>query len=54
MITGFRRDDMFVGKTYANTETHQLYKITEVNGDSIKIQHERVSTDGSLEEEYDE
>ena len=54
MITGFRRDDMFVGKTYANTETHQLYKITEVNGDSIKIQHERVSADGSLEEEYDE
>ena len=54
MITGFRRDDMFVGKTYANTEGHQLYKIIEVNGDSIKIQHERVSADGSLEEEYDE
>ena len=55
MITGFRRDDMFVGKTYANTEGHQLYKITDVIGDSIKIQHERFSPDGALrEEDYDD
>jgi DNA polymerase-3 subunit alpha len=55
MITGFRRDDMFVGKTYANTEGHQLYKITEINGDSIKLQHERFSSDGALrEDDYDD
>lgn len=37
MITGFRRDDMFVAKTYKNTPTHQIYKILNVedNGDII-------------------
>ena len=42
MITGFRRDDTFVAKTYSRTATHQLYKIEEVyeNGD-IKLTHER-------------
>ena len=42
MVTGFRRDDMFVTKTYAHTPTHQLYKITEVhdNGD-IELSHDR-------------
>ena len=42
MCTGFRRDDMFVTKTYKHTTTHQLYKITEVrdNGD-IEIIHDR-------------
>ena len=51
MVTGFRRDDMFVGKTYAATEGHQLYKITEVIGNDIKLQHERFSPAGALEEE---
>ena len=53
MVTGFRRDNQFVGKTYANTEGHQLYKITDVIGDGIKLQHERFS---GIEEdnEYDE
>ena len=51
MVTGFRRDDMFVGKTYAATEGHQLYKITEVIGSDIKLQHERFSPAGALEEE---
>ena len=55
MITGRRREDQFVGKTYANTQGHQLYKITDVIGDSIKLQHERVSPDGSfIEDDYDE
>ena len=45
MITGFRRDDQFVGKTYKNTGSHQLYKITEVNGNEIKLQHERFTTE---------
>ena len=51
MVTGFRRDDMFVGKTYAATEGHQLYKITEVIDNEIKLQHERFSPTGALEEE---
>lgn len=54
MVTGYRRDDQFIGKTYANTPTHQLYKITNVIGDEIKLQHERFSPSGALEEDYDE
>ena len=42
MITGFRRGDTFVGKTYSRTPTHQLYKITNVFIDgSINLVHER-------------
>ena len=41
MVTGFRRDDTFVAKTYAKTATHQLYKITEVSNGDIKLEHER-------------
>ena len=51
MVTGFRRDDMFVGKTYKNTGSHQLYKITEINGSDFKIQHERFSSTSAFEEE---
>lgn len=51
VVTGFRRDDQFVAKTYANTQGHQLYKITNVVGDEIQLQHERVSPQGSYEEE---
>ena len=51
MITGYRRDDMFVAKTYKSTAGHQLYKITEVNEDSIKLQHERWSSSDSIEED---
>ena len=42
MCTGFRRDDMFVTKSYKHTPTHQLYKITEIkeNGD-IELTHDR-------------
>jgi len=42
MVTGFRRDDTFVAKTYTKTATHQLYKIEEIfeNGD-MKLTHER-------------
>ena len=42
MITGFRRDDMFVAKTYKNTPTHQIYKILNVedNGD-VLLTHTR-------------
>ena len=42
MVTGFRRDDMFVAKTYKNTATHQLYKILNVksNGE-LELTHDR-------------
>ena len=51
MVTGYRRDDMFIGKTYAATEGHQLYKITEVVGNEIKLQHERFAPANSTEED---
>ena len=42
MCTGFRRDDMFITKTYKNTPTHQLYKIVEINNNGeMKLIHER-------------
>ena len=42
MVTGFRRDDMFIAKTYSKTATHQLYKITQIYADgSIDLEHER-------------
>ena len=51
MVTGFRRDDMFVGKTYKNTGSHQLYRITEVVGSEFKIQHERWTSANAIEED---
>ena len=54
MVTGFRRDDQFVGKTYKSTDSHQLYKIDEVCGDQIKIRNERwTAADAFEEEEYE-
>ena len=42
LVQGYRRDDMFVAKTYANTPGHQLYKITEINpAGELVLQHER-------------
>ena len=41
MITGYRREDSFVGKTYKSTPTHQLYRITGINGKNIILEHER-------------
>ena len=42
MITGFRRDDQMVAKTYSKTVTHQIYKILEIkdNGELI-LEHQR-------------
>ena len=54
MITGFRRDDQFVAKTYASTVGHQLYKITDIIGSDIKLQHERVVGETIEEDEYEE
>ena len=44
MITGYRREDTFVAKTYKATPTHQLYRIMNVNGKSMTLEHERIST----------
>ncbi len=50
LVQGYRRDDMFIAKTYSNTVGHQLYKITEVTEDGeLKLQHERK---GVNDEEY--
>jgi DNA polymerase-3 subunit alpha len=51
MVTGFRREGMFVGKTYKNTASHQLYKITEVKDKDIIITHDRYSAKEIIEEE---
>ena len=41
MVTGFRRDDTFVAKTYTRTSTHQLYKIESIENGNMKLTHER-------------
>ncbi len=41
MVTGFRRDDTFVAKTYTRTATHQLYKIESIENGNMKLTHER-------------
>ena len=47
MITGFRRDDTFVAKTYTHTPTHQLYRIElENNGVDLKLSHDRYGQEG--------
>jgi hypothetical protein len=49
MCTGFRREDTFVTKTYKHTPTHQLYKITNINGGDIELCHERYGAGGEDE-----
>ena len=45
MITGYRRDDQFVAKTYANTASHQIYQIELTNnGTDMVLTHERIDT----------
>ena len=50
MCTGFRREDTFVTKTYKHTPTHQLYKITNINGGDIELCHERYGAGGGEDE----
>lgn len=46
MLTGFRRGDQFVTKTYKHTATHQLYKITLTNdGRDMELEHERTDVE---------
>ena len=42
MVTGYRREDTFVTKTYKSTPTHQLYRIISVDGENITLEHERI------------
>ena len=50
MITGFRREDMFVAKTYKSTPTHQIYRITVVNnGLDMDLVHERINVEDGEE-----
>jgi DNA polymerase-3 subunit alpha len=44
MVTGYRREDTFVAKTYKSTSTHQLYRIANIDGENITLEHERVNT----------
>jgi DNA polymerase-3 subunit alpha len=42
MVTGFRREGMFVAKAYKHTPTHQLYKIQSFDDKgNIELIHER-------------
>jgi len=43
MVTGYRREDTFVAKTYKTTSTHQLYRIVNINGSNMTLEHERIS-----------
>lgn len=46
MLTGFRRGDQFVTKTYKHTPTHQLYKIElENEGRDMILTHERIDVE---------
>lgn len=54
MVTGYRRDDMFISKTYAKTIGHQLYKINSIYGDGITLQHDRYTAADVFEEEENE
>ena len=49
MITGYRREDTFVAKTYKNTPTHQLYKIVNIqeNGD-MELIHDRYGSESNI------
>ena len=53
MLTGYRREDQFVVKTYANTPTHSIYKITNVVGPDMILQYERAKGNEE-EEDYEE
>lgn len=54
VVNGFRREDTFVAKTYANTNSHQLYKILDVVDTEIKITNARYTSSSSMLEENEE
>ena len=48
MVNGFKRSGMFFCKAYRHNNSHQLYKITTINGAEIEVTNRRYG------EEYDE
>jgi len=42
MVTGYRKGDDFVGKTYTKTPTHELYKMELLGNGNIQLDYERV------------
>jgi len=52
MVMGFRSDDAFIPKKYANSVGEQLYHIDKLNPDgSLELRHERMT--GDIEDEED-
>lgn len=47
MVTGFRREDTFVAKSYKHTSTHQLYKIVNVENGEMQLEHERYNQENN-------
>lgn len=54
LLTGFRRDDTFVIKTYKNTNSHAIYRIDKIEGSDILIRHERFSASNQIDEDEGE
>jgi DNA polymerase-3 subunit alpha len=55
IISGYRSgEDEFRCKVYKNTGLHHLYKITDVIEKDIKIQIDRLSANGTIEEDEEE
>ena len=49
LVAGFRREDMFIAKTYAKTNSHQLYKIESLDEDgNLKLTHERMTSNDAI------
>ena len=49
LVAGFRREDMFIAKTYAKTNSHQLYKIESLDEDgNLGLTHERMSSNDAI------
>ena len=48
MVTGYRREDSFVTKTYKNTNSHQLYRIVDINNHNITVEHERINPNDKI------
>ena len=49
LVAGFRREGMFIAKTYAKTNSHQLYKIESLDEDgNLKLTHERMTSNDAI------
>lgn len=48
LVTGYRREDTWVSKTYTKTGGHQLYHIDKIDGENLVLRYERL--DGEAED----